>query len=172
MIREKIIAAARAGKSLARANLRGANLRVVSLRGASFRRANLQEASFQRADLRKADFRRANLYGANFYEADLRGANFQEANLFFMYAYEAKTAGIKLSWVPKKGDLVRTYPDFPYADKGALGILLEDPDPDRIFNLVSVRLHDREIKFGITHMKPASRLEEIIQEELKKELKR
>jgi hypothetical protein len=157
MTRREIIAAVRASKSLA-----GANLQETDLQ-----RASLKEANFHGANLRGANLREANLR-----EADLQGANLQEADLFFMYAHGAKTTGIKLSWVPKKGDLVRAYPDYSNPNKSTLGILLEDPDPDYIFNRISIRLHDEEVKISIAHMKPASRLEEIIQEELKRELKR
>jgi uncharacterized protein YjbI with pentapeptide repeats len=215
MTRKEIIAAIRAGKSLAgvdlqkasfqEANLQGADLRRANfqeadLQGADLQRASLQEANFQEADLQgaylyeamlqranlqganlqrasfyRANFQgaslqRANLQGADLQEADLRRVNLQEADLLFMYAYGVKTAGIKLSWIPKKGDLVRAY--LEYLNKSALGILLEDPDPDYIFEPVSVRLHDEEVKLSITDMKPASRLEEIIQEELKRELKK
>jgi hypothetical protein len=165
MTREEIIAAVQAGKCLARANLQGANLQKANLYEADLYVANLQEADLQEANLQRAD-----LYGANLYEADLQEANLQGANLLFMYAYGAKTTGIKLSWIPKKGDLVRVYPEYPNADKSTLGVLLEDPDPDHVFNRISVRLHDKETKISITCMKPASRLEEIIQEELKREL--
>jgi hypothetical protein len=192
--REEIIAAVRAGKSLAgadlqeadfrkaylqeanfqKANLQRANFWSAALQRVNFREANLQETDFRRAqllkadlheaDLRKADLRKASLVKANLHEADLRGAN-----IFYMDAKGAKTTGIKLSWVPKKGDSIKTYAKL---DGMVLGILLEDPDPDRMFDPVSVRLRDKEIKISITDMKPASRLEEIIQEELKKELGR
>jgi hypothetical protein len=177
MTREEIIAAVQVGKSLARADLRGANLQGANLLEANLQEANLQGASLWEADLYGANLRRASLQRANLQRADLQGAdlrraNFQEADLFLMSAYKAKTTGIKLSWVPKKGDLVRVYPDYPRSRSSVLGILLEDPDPDYIFDPVSVRIRDEETKLSITHMKPASRLEEVIQEELKRELKR
>jgi hypothetical protein len=161
MTREEIIAAVRVGKSLV-----GADLRRADLRGANFQEVDLYRANLEGASLQGADLRRANLSGAN-----LQGADFQEADLFFVSAQKAKTTGIKLSWFPKKGDLVKAYSDYPRARKNTLGILLEDPNPDHIFDPVSVRIRDEQIKLSITCMKPASRLEEIIQEELKRELK-
>jgi hypothetical protein len=206
MLRREIIAAVRAGKSLAGADLQKASLQGAYLHGASFQRADLREADLRRASLQEADLQRANLQeatlqeanlqkvnlqeanlqeadfyraslqkanlqGADLQEADLRGADLQEANLqganlLFMFASEAKTTGIKLSWVPKKGDLVRAYSDYSNADQSALGILLEDPDPDHLFNPISIRLHDKVVRRSIIDMKPASMLEEIIQEEL------
>jgi hypothetical protein len=187
MTREEIIAAVRAGKSLAEASLRGANLRGANLREANLREADLQKASFYganlqgaslqgadlyQADLSEANLREADLQGVYMPEASLRGADLQEADLLFMLASDAKTTGIKLSWVPKKGDLVKIRPEYANFNKSTIGTLLEDPDPNHIFNPVSVRLHDREIEVSITDMKPASKLEKIIQEELKRELKR
>jgi hypothetical protein len=180
MTREEIIAAVQAGKCLARANLRGASLQRVdlpevdlykaNLQGANLQGANLYGANLQRANLQRASLQKANLRGVYLQEANLQEADLQEADLLFMLAYRAKTTGIKLSWVPKKGDLVRAYLEYLNSDKFTLGILLEDPDPNHIFNPISIRLHDRELKPSITYMKPASRLEEIIQEELKKEM--
>jgi hypothetical protein len=157
--------------SLQKANLQGADLQEADLRGADLREANFQKANLYEANLRRANLRRANLREASLQGADLREANFQKANLyeadlFFMYAYDAKTAGIKLSWIPKKGDLVRVYPGYSNPDESVLGVLLEDPDPDHLFNPVSVRLRDKVARSSITYMKPASRLEEIVQEEV------
>jgi hypothetical protein len=137
MTRKEIIAAVHAGKSLVQADLRG---------------ANLQDIDFQNADLSMASLQRV----------DLRGAN-----TFIMRASGARTTDIELSWIPKKGDLVKLY---AIDDIG--GILLEDPDLDYIFDPVSVQTCDKIKKFSITYMKPASWLSLAEQKKLRKELKR
>jgi hypothetical protein len=168
MTREEIIAAIRAGKSFLKVNLQRINLQGADLRGINFRAANLQGADLQGANLQEA-----NLLGTNLREADLRGADLRGANLLFMYAEGAKTAGIRLSWIPKKGDLVKI--QFTVGGgitKDVPGVLLGDPNPDYIFDSIPVQIQGRTIRYGIGRMKPASRLDKIIQEELKKELKR
>lgn len=68
------------GADLAEANLRGAHLEGAVLRSATLRRCALRVAHLGRADLRNADLERADLRvahveGANLNAADLRGAD-------------------------------------------------------------------------------------------------
>lgn len=69
------------GANLARANLRGANLREADLRGANLTGANLREANLARADLAGANLWGANLTRANLAGADLRGANLENVRI-------------------------------------------------------------------------------------------
>ena len=70
MTRDEILAAVKAGKSLANADLEGANLE-----GAYLREAYLQGADLRGADLTEVDLREAVLRGADLREADLQGAD-------------------------------------------------------------------------------------------------
>ena len=83
-LHERLREAVWTGVSLARVDLRGADLRRLRipnayLRGADLRFANLEEADLGGAILRDADLGWANLGGTNLRKAILDGANLEEA---------------------------------------------------------------------------------------------
>ncbi len=69
------------GKSGARANLSGANLREADLHGADLRQANLSSTDLSGADLSRAALQFADLHGANLNDASLRDAQMNWAIL-------------------------------------------------------------------------------------------
>jgi uncharacterized protein YjbI with pentapeptide repeats len=123
------------GTSLARADLRGADLRLVNFRGVSLEEADLREAElggadfseanmrgakleaaravearFMKTDLTGAEAPRADFMGALLGGAVVRGANFEEANLF--RADGAKMKGDdRTSFKGANVKLVRVVPD-------------------------------------------------------------
>ncbi len=66
----------RRGRSLQRADLRGANLN-----GLDFDSADLRDAKLAEADLSGCNFRRADLRGASLWKANLKNVSFEEARL-------------------------------------------------------------------------------------------
>lgn len=88
---EQVVAKAKAGEKLDRADLRGLALPKAQLAGASFRRcdfegANLEGAVLAKAVLKNASLKEAylagaDLSGATLENADLEGANLEKANL-------------------------------------------------------------------------------------------
>ena len=68
-------------ETLAKPDLRIANLSGATLSGADLKWADLSGANLDEADLYRADLSGANLEGANLYRTDLTGADLTGANL-------------------------------------------------------------------------------------------
>lgn len=105
-VRDEVIEAHRAGRSLAGRDLTGADLSGLDLRGAILTGALLEGASLAGADLQEADLERAVLAHADLCRATLRGAKLEEANLGMAKLRGADLAGADLSGaVLAKADL-------------------------------------------------------------------
>lgn len=111
MTREEVVHAAKVGRSIAEANLRGLELRGADLRGADMRGADIRQADLYGANLaatalsganlgganlRCAILRRADLEGADLSGADLSGANLSGASLYGANLNSAELAGADL----------------------------------------------------------------------------
>lgn len=96
-LREEVIEAHRAGRSLAGRDLTGADLSGLDLRGATLTGALLEGASLAGADLTGADLEKAVLAHADLSRAALRGAKLEEANLGRAKLVGADLAGADLS---------------------------------------------------------------------------
>ncbi len=97
LTREEVIAAVKAGRSLAGADLTKADLSGVDLGGADLNRANLSVTDLNRANLSRADLSRAHLLGANLNRADLSEANLSGANLSGADLNRANLSGADLN---------------------------------------------------------------------------
>ncbi|ELS05535.1 putative low-complexity protein [Xenococcus sp. PCC 7305] len=75
---------------LSKANLRGANLKLVSLKHSYFRKADFQGANLEDTDFSDANLEYADLTGANLSRADLSGANLK--NTIGLTSTQLKTA--------------------------------------------------------------------------------
>ena len=80
-MRELVLAAVAARKSLSFANLSSANLSSANLRSANLRSADLSSANLSFANLSSANLSSANLRSANLSSANLRSANLSFADL-------------------------------------------------------------------------------------------
>ena len=74
------------GTSLAKVNLKGANLKQAKLQfsnlaGASLEEANLEQARMQEVNLQGAQLEKANLRKCNLMESNLQGTNLQHADV-------------------------------------------------------------------------------------------
>ncbi|WP_437758784.1 DUF2169 family type VI secretion system accessory protein [Sorangium sp. So ce1389] len=96
-LREEVVEAHRAGRSLAGRDLTGADLSGLDLHGAIFTGALLEGATLADADLQEANFERAVLAHADLCQAKLRGAKLEEANLGLAKLRGADFAGADLS---------------------------------------------------------------------------
>jgi uncharacterized protein YjbI with pentapeptide repeats len=97
-IRDLVLSAIRADKSLHRADLSGANLSSADLSSADLRGANLSSANLIGADLRSA-----NLFSANLRSADLRSANLRYADLIGADLRYANLSGANLRYADLSG---------------------------------------------------------------------
>ncbi|WP_159396909.1 DUF2169 domain-containing protein [Sorangium cellulosum] len=96
-LREEVVEAHRAGRSLAGRDLTGADLSGLDLRGANLTGALLEGASLAGADLEDAGLERAVLARADLCQATLRGARLEEANLGLAKLRGADLSGADLS---------------------------------------------------------------------------
>ncbi|WP_437649632.1 DUF2169 family type VI secretion system accessory protein [Sorangium sp. So ce362] len=96
-LRDEVIEAHRAGRSLAGRDLTGADLSGLDLRGAILTGALLEGASLAGADLEDADLERAVLAHADLSRATLRGARLEDANLGLSTLRGADLSGADLS---------------------------------------------------------------------------
>ncbi|XXT23019.1 DUF2169 domain-containing protein [Sorangium sp. So ce429] len=96
-LREEVVEAHRAGRSLAGRDLTGADLSGLDLHGALFTGALLEGATLAGADLQGANFERAVLAHADLCRATLRGAKLEEANLGLAKLRGADFSGADLS---------------------------------------------------------------------------
>ncbi|WP_437691969.1 DUF2169 family type VI secretion system accessory protein [Sorangium sp. So ce176] len=96
-LRDEVIEAHRAGRSLAGRDLTGADLSGLDLRGAILTGALLEGASLAGADLQEANLERAVLAHADLCRAALRGAKLEEANLGLAKLRGADLSGADLS---------------------------------------------------------------------------
>ncbi|MGK4005983.1 DUF2169 domain-containing protein [Sorangium sp. So ce1036] len=96
-LRDEVVEAHRAGRSLAGRDLTGADLAGLDLHGATLTGALLEGARLADADLRDADLERAVLAHADLRRATLRGARLGEANLGLAQLGGADLSGADLS---------------------------------------------------------------------------
>ncbi|MGK3981776.1 DUF2169 domain-containing protein [Sorangium sp. So ce136] len=96
-LREEVVEAHRAGRSLAGRDLTGADLSGLELHGAIFTGALLEGATLADADLQGANLERAVLAHADLCRATLRGAKLEEANLGLAKLRGADFSGADLS---------------------------------------------------------------------------
>ncbi|KYF74444.1 hypothetical protein BE11_28460 [Sorangium cellulosum] len=96
-LRDEVIEAHRAGRSLAGRDLTGADLSGLDLRGAILTGALLEGASLAGADLQDANLERAVLARADLCGAALRGAKLEDANLGLAKLGGADLSGADLS---------------------------------------------------------------------------
>ncbi|WP_438000900.1 DUF2169 domain-containing protein [Sorangium sp. So ce185] len=96
-VRDEVVEAHRAGRSLAGRDLTGADLSGLDLRGAILTGALLEGASLAGADLEGADLERAVLAHADLCRAALRGARLEDANLGLATLRGADLSGADLS---------------------------------------------------------------------------
>lgn len=95
-MRQTVMAAIAAGKSLEMANLRGADLSCLPFSGQSLIGADLTEVNFTKADLTRADFAGTILSRTNFCRAGLDNASFEMARLHETIWAE----GVKINRLP------------------------------------------------------------------------
>ncbi|MGE5333495.1 MAG: pentapeptide repeat-containing protein, partial [Nitrososphaerota archaeon] len=91
------------GKTVERANLRGAWMAEIDLSGMLLRRADLRSANLVRANLTGIDLVDADLSGADLGYSDLSGANLIWANLTGAHLREANLANARLVFATLHG---------------------------------------------------------------------